>query len=71
MSDLVMPPVAAERRPGRGRGLVGAVIRRIEAGETADETVTDPAPELVVRESTAAPHGFACLMMAAAGTSPS
>ncbi|WP_426958571.1 sensor histidine kinase [Muricoccus radiodurans] len=29
MSDLVMPPVVAERRPGRGRGLVGAVIRRI------------------------------------------
>jgi LacI family transcriptional regulator len=29
------------------------VIRRIENDEEADETITDPPPELVVRESTA------------------
>jgi LacI family transcriptional regulator len=40
-----------------GRTAVRGVIRRIETGEMADETITDPAPELVVRESTAPPPG--------------
>ncbi|MGZ0153519.1 LacI family DNA-binding transcriptional regulator [Kribbella sp. WER1] len=39
-----------------GRTAVRSVIRRIETGETTDEVVTDPPPELIVRESTAPPR---------------
>jgi LacI family transcriptional regulator len=39
-----------------GRAAVRSVIRRIETGETSDEVVTDPPPELVIRESTAPPR---------------
>lgn len=39
-----------------GRIAVRSVIRRIETGERADVIVTDPPPELVVRESTARPR---------------
>jgi LacI family transcriptional regulator len=41
-----------------GRTAVRSVIRRIETGETSDEVVTDPPPELVIRESTAPPRSI-------------
>jgi len=52
------PPLTAVKMQfyAMGRQAVRAVIRRIETGEMADEVVTDPPPELVVRESTAPPR---------------
>jgi LacI family transcriptional regulator len=51
------PPLTAVKMQfyAMGRTAVRGVIRRIETGEMADEVITDPSPELVVRESTAPP----------------
>ncbi|HET6738351.1 MAG TPA: substrate-binding domain-containing protein, partial [Kribbella sp.] len=56
-AENTWPPLTAVRMQfyAVGRTAVRSVIRRIETGETSDEVVTDPAPELVVRESTAPP----------------
>jgi LacI family transcriptional regulator, galactose operon repressor len=54
-AENTWPPLTAVRMQfyTLGRTSIRAVIRRIENDEKADETITDPAPELVVRESTA------------------
>ena len=40
-----------------GHTAVTSVVRRIEDGTMTDEVILDPAPELVVRASTAPPSG--------------
>lgn len=57
-AENTWPPLTAVRMQfyAMGRTAVRAVIRRIETGDTADEVITDPAPELVVRESSAPPR---------------
>jgi LacI family transcriptional regulator len=54
-AENTWPPLTAVRMQfyAMGRTAVRQVIGRIEAGTMADEVITDPAPELVVRESTA------------------
>ena len=49
------PPLTAVKMQfyAMGRAAVRGVIRRLETGELADEVITDPAPELIVRESSA------------------
>ncbi|WP_353815970.1 LacI family DNA-binding transcriptional regulator [Agromyces sp. SYSU T00266] len=49
------PPLTTVRMPlaELGRQAVKDIIRRIDTGELADRVVRDPAPELVLRESTA------------------
>lgn len=58
-AENTWPPLTAVRMQfyAMGRTAVRGVIRRIETGEMADETILDPPPELVVRESTAPPGG--------------
>jgi LacI family transcriptional regulator len=58
-AENTWPPLTAVKMQfyAMGRTAVRGVIRRIETGRMADETITDPAPELVVRESTAPPTG--------------
>ncbi|MCL8025484.1 LacI family DNA-binding transcriptional regulator [Nocardioides bruguierae] len=57
-AENTWPPLTAVRMQfyAMGRAAVRSVIRRIETGEVADVTITDPPPELVVRESTAPPR---------------
>ncbi len=57
-AENTWPPLTAVKMQfhAMGRTAVSAVLRRIETGEMADEVIADPAPELVVRESTAAPR---------------
>ncbi|BDZ54356.1 hypothetical protein GCM10025870_14290 [Agromyces marinus] len=52
------PPLTTVRMPlaELGRRAVEDVLRRIETGELEDRVVREPAPELVVRESTAPPR---------------
>lgn len=52
------PPVTTVRLPlyELGRAAVGSLIDRIVTGTVADSTVTDPAPILVIRESTSTPR---------------
>lgn len=54
-AENTWPPLTAVRMQfyAMGRTAVRQVIARIETGEMADEVITDPSPELVVRESTA------------------
>ena len=54
-AENTWPPLTAVRMQfyAMGRTAVRSVIRRIETGEVRDEVITDPRPELVVRESTA------------------
>jgi LacI family transcriptional regulator len=54
-AENTWPPLTAVRMQfyAMGRTAVRGVIERIETGVMADETIYDPAPELVVRESTA------------------
>jgi len=56
-AENTWPPLTAVRMQfyAMGRTAVASVIRRIETGEMADLVIRDPAPELVVRESTAPP----------------
>ncbi|MEV7429704.1 MULTISPECIES: LacI family DNA-binding transcriptional regulator [unclassified Nocardioides] len=56
-AENTWPPLTAVRMQfyAMGRTAVRSVIARIEHGEMVDATITDPAPELVVRESTAPP----------------
>lgn len=57
-AENTWPPLTAVKMQfhAMGRTAVRAVLRRIETGEMADEVITDPAPKLFVRESTAAPR---------------
>lgn len=54
-AENTWPPLTAVRMQfyAMGRTAVRQVIARIESGAMADEVITDPAPQLVVRESTA------------------
>jgi LacI family transcriptional regulator len=54
-AENTWPPLTAVRMQfyAMGRTAVRQVIARIESGAMADEVITDPAPVLVVRESTA------------------
>lgn len=54
-AENTWPPLTAVKMQfyAMGRTAVRTVIARIETGATVDEVITDPAPELVVRESTA------------------
>ena len=56
-AENTWPPLTAVRMQfyAMGRTAVTSVIRRIEDGTMTDEVILDPAPELVVRESTAPP----------------
>lgn len=56
-AENTWPPLTAVKMQlyVMGRRAARAVIRRIQSGDMADETITDPPPELVVRESTAPP----------------
>ncbi|NIK59016.1 LacI family DNA-binding transcriptional regulator [Kribbella shirazensis] len=56
-AENTWPPLTAVKMQfyAVGRTAVRSVIRRIETGETSDEVVTDPPPELIIRESTAPP----------------
>ncbi|MER6973060.1 LacI family DNA-binding transcriptional regulator [Nocardioides sp. NPDC000445] len=57
-AENTWPPLTAVKMQfyDMGRAAVRSVVRRIETGEMADEMITDPAPELIVRESTAPPR---------------
>ncbi|WP_181804045.1 LacI family DNA-binding transcriptional regulator [Streptomyces shenzhenensis] len=57
-AENTWPPLTTVKMPFHtmGRVAVRAVINRIDTGETTDEVITDPAPVLVVRESTAPPQ---------------
>ena len=57
-AENTWPPLTAVKMQfyAMGRTAVRQVIGRIETGEMADEVIADPAPELVVRESTARPR---------------
>jgi LacI family transcriptional regulator len=54
-AENTWPPLTAVRMQfyAMGRTAVAQVIDRIETGRMADEVITDPSPELVVRESSA------------------
>ncbi len=54
-AENTWPPLTAVKMQfyAMGRTAVRGVIARIETGEAADVVITDPAPELIVRESTA------------------
>ena len=54
-AENTWPPLTAVKMQfyAMGRTAVSGVIRRIETGEVSDEVITDPPPELIVRESTA------------------
>ena len=54
-ADNTWPPLTAVKMQfyAMGRTAVRGVIARIETGAMVDEVITDPAPELIVRESTA------------------
>lgn len=56
-AETAWPPLTTVRMPlyELGRAGMAAIFDRITAGTVADVTVHDPAPLLVVRESTAAP----------------
>jgi LacI family transcriptional regulator, galactose operon repressor len=56
-AENTWPPLTAVRMQfyAMGRTAVASVVRRIEDGAMTDEVILDPAPELVVRESTARP----------------
>lgn len=58
-AENTWPPLTAVRMPfyAMGRAAVRAVVARIETGAMTDELISDPAPELVIRESTARPRG--------------
>lgn len=57
-AENTWPPLTAVKMQfyAMGRAAVRGVIRRIEDGEMSDEVITDPAPELIVRESSARPR---------------
>ena len=54
-AENTWPPLTTVKMQFYAMGLtaVRGVITRIETGEVADETITEPAPELIIRESTA------------------
>ena len=54
-AENTWPPLSAVKMQfyAMGRTAVRLVIARIETGAMADEVITDPPPELIVRESTA------------------
>ena len=54
-AENTWPPLTAVKMQfyTMGRTALRGVIARIENGEMTDETITDPAPELIIRESTA------------------
>lgn len=54
-AENTWPPLTAVRMQfyAMGRTAVRSVIARIETGVMSDEVITDPAPELIIRESTA------------------
>jgi len=54
-AENTWPPLTAVKMQfyAMGRTAVRAVIARIETGVTVDEVITDPAPELVIRQSSA------------------
>ena len=56
-AENTWPPLTAVRMQfyAMGERAVGSVVRRLEDGSMTDEVVLDPAPALVVRESTAPP----------------
>ena len=56
-AENTWPPLTAVRMQfyAMGQTAVTSVVRRIEDAAMADEVILDPAPELVVRESTAPP----------------
>ena len=57
-AENTWPPLTAVRMQfyAMGERAVAAVVRRLADGTMTDETVLDPAPELVVRGSTAPPR---------------
>jgi LacI family transcriptional regulator len=57
-ADTAWPPLTTVRMPLHELGTTAmtALLARISAGAAADAVVGDPAPELVVRESTASPN---------------
>jgi len=54
-AENTWPPLTAVKMQfyAMGRAAVRDVIARVETGATLDQVITDPAPELIVRESTA------------------
>ena len=58
-AENTWPPLTAVRMQfyAMGHTAVTSVVRRIADGTMTDEVILDPAPELVVRESTAPPSG--------------
>jgi LacI family transcriptional regulator len=54
-AENTWPPLTAVKMQSyaMGRTAVRGVVKRIESGEVSDEVITDPPPELIVRESTA------------------
>lgn len=56
-AENTWPPLTAVKMQfhAMGRTAVRGVVERIETGRMSDEVITDPAPELIVRESTAPP----------------
>ena len=56
-AENAWPPLTTVRMPlvEFGRQAVRDLLARIETGVLVDRVVSDPAPELVVRESTAPP----------------
>ncbi|KRB36812.1 LacI family DNA-binding transcriptional regulator [Microbacterium sp. Root180] len=57
-AENAWPPLTTVRMPlyELGRTAMAALFERITAGTVADVVVSDPAPQLVVRESTGAPR---------------
>lgn len=58
-AENTWPPLTTVRMPlyELGRQAMAAIFERITSGTVADHVVRDPAPELIVRDSTAAPTG--------------
>lgn len=56
-ADSTWPPLTTVRMPlyELGRAAMSGIVERLAAGSAPDLTVRDPAPVLIVRESTAAP----------------
>ncbi|MGL4256289.1 MAG: substrate-binding domain-containing protein, partial [Microbacterium sp.] len=57
-AENAWPPLTTVRMPlyELGRTAMAAVFERITAGAVSDVVVRDPAPQLVVRESTGGPR---------------
>lgn len=57
LARLITPPLTVVKMPLREAGAIAAamLLARINGGELRDVVVTDPPPQLIVRDSTAAP----------------